>query len=135
MATIFSTGIIPLLMTFVIVQLYLISKKENLDTSQFEYHKDVLFYYNGINVLLTFVVSLLAGLLTTRIFLIFIVIYSILFLFGFKKIMEIKPIGSYFNDDQADIIQLHHRTQKQTTFVISFLVGVFFFLYFLISNQ
>ena len=134
LATIFSTGIIPLLMTFVIIQLFLISRKENLNPIQFEYHKDVLFYYNGINVLLTFVFSIIAALLSTKLFILFIILYSVLYFAGYRKVMELKPISNYFNEEQNDIVQLHNKTQKKTTFYLGLIVGIFLLAYVTFTN-
>jgi hypothetical protein len=65
---IFSTGFVPMLIITAIVQLYFISKQTQHTTYSFDYLKDALFYYHGLNVLLYFIFSLSAAFLTTNIF-------------------------------------------------------------------
>ena len=87
MAFFFSTGFIPVLIFTTIVQLYFISKKSIESSYSFDYHKDVIFYYNGLNVLLYFFFSIAAAFLQTDIFLILYSLYFLLVIVGFSKVI------------------------------------------------
>jgi hypothetical protein len=120
MTFIFSTGLIPLLIFTTIVQLYLISKKTIQSTYSFDYHKDVLFYYNGLNVLLYFIFSISAAFLPTDIFLIFYSLYILLFIVGFRKVIELKPIGTYFQNEKIELSRIYKKTMNKAYVILIF---------------
>lgn len=134
MAIAFSNGIIPINIGLIIIQLFLISKKVKLDYAQFDYHKDVLFYYNGINLLITFVFSILAGLLSSKIFFFIITGYGFLFIFGFRRFIELKPISNYLNEDQKETVKIYQSTQKRSIYLIVLILFFIIFGYYFLKN-
>jgi hypothetical protein len=120
MAFLFSTGFIPMLILTTIVQLYLISKKTIQSSYSFDYHKDVIFYYNGLNVLLYFIFSIAAAFLQTDIFLILYSLYILLILIGFRKVIELKPIGSYFQNEKDDLTRIYKKTMNKAYILLIF---------------
>lgn len=114
MAFFFSTGFIPVLIFTTIVQLYFISKKSIESSYSFDYHKDVIFYYNGLNVLLYFFFSIAAAFLQTDIFLILYSLYFLLVIVGFSKVIELKPIETYFQSEKNQLSQLYKKTRNKT---------------------
>lgn len=120
MAFIFSTGFIPLLIFTTIVQLYLISKKTKQSTYSFDYHKEVLFYYNGLNVLLYFIFSISAAFLPTDIFLMLYSLYILLFIVGFRKVIELKPIGTYFQNEKNELSKIYKKTMNKAYMILIF---------------
>lgn len=110
---IFSTGFVPMLIITAIVQLYFISKQTQHTTYSFDYLKDALFYYHGLNVLLYFIFSLSAAFLTTNIFLILYGVYLFLVIIRFRKVIELKPIHMYFQHEKDLISKLFKKTMNK----------------------
>lgn len=122
----FSVGLIPGLICMTILQLYFISKKTKNSFYSFDYHKDVLFYYNGLNVLLYFIFSLAAAFLNTDIFLIVYSIYIFLIIIGFRKVIELKPITAYFLQEKEELSKIYKKTFNKT--FILFIISSILFL-------
>ena len=135
MAIAFSNGIIPLNIGLIIIQLFLISKKVKLDYAQFDYHKDVLFYYNGINLLITFIFSILAGLLSSKILFFVITGYGFIFLLGFRRFVELKPIGNYLTEEQVEMAKIYQSTQKKSIYLITLVFIVIIFSYYFLNGM
>lgn len=115
---IFSTGFVPMLIITAIVQLYFISKQTQHTTYSFDYLKDALFYYHGLNVLLYFIFSLSAAFLTTNIFLILYGVYLFLVIIRFRKVIELKPIHMYFQHEKDLISKLFKKTMNKAYLVL-----------------
>ena len=113
----FSAGLIPMLICISIIQLYFISKKIKAYNYSFEYIKDVLFYYNGLNVLLYFIFSIAAAILSTKLFLLFYGLYTILLLIGFRKVVELKPIELYFNENDKEIAKEFKKSMLKASLI------------------
>ena len=120
----FSAGLIPMLICISIIQLYFISKKMKAYNYSFEYIKDVLFYYNGLNVLLYFVFSIAAAILSTKLFILFYGLYTILLIIGFRKVVELKPIELYFHKNDKELAKEYKRSmiKASSIFVTVFIV-------------
>jgi hypothetical protein len=114
MAFIFSTGFIPMLIFTTIVQLYFISKKTKESSYSFDYHKDVVFYYNGLNILLYFFFSIAAAFLPTDLFLLLFSLYFLLIIIGYSKVIELKPIGTYFQTEKNELSKVYKSTMNKT---------------------
>lgn len=131
----FSTGFVPLLIITAIVQLYFISKQTQRTTYSFDYQKDALFYYHGLNVLLYFVFSLSAAFLTTNIFLIMYGVYLFLVIIRFRKVIELKPIHMYFQHEKDEISKLFKKTMNKAYLVLIFSSTILFTLIEYIDNK
>jgi hypothetical protein len=116
----FSAGLIPMLILISILQLYFISRKMKAYNYSFDYLKDVLFYYNGLNVLLYFVFSLAAAILNTKLFLIFYSVFFFLIIIGYRKVVELKPVEAYFDENSTELAKLFKRSMIRATFIFTF---------------
>ena len=92
-------------------------KKIKAYNYSFEYIKDVLFYYNGLNVLLYFIFSIAAAILSTKLFLLFYGLYTILLLIGFRKVVELKPIELYFNENDKEIAKEFKKSMLKASLI------------------
>lgn len=135
MAFLFSTGFIPILIITTIVQLYLISKKTTDSSYSFDYHKDVLFYYNGLNVMLYFVFSISAAYLPTDIFLILYGIYFLLFIIGFRKVVELKPVETYFRNEKNELSIIYKKTMYKAYLILIIASIIIFSSFEYIDNK
>ena len=122
-----TTGLIPYLFIVIIVQLYILTKKNNSD--KIEFYKTILFYYNGLNILYYFIFNLISIVCPPKYFFVFLAIYSLLAILGIRKLYETKPLTAYF-ENKEDITFVRRAYNKSLFFItgMGFLIGIILIL-------